>query len=35
MKIISADDRLAARRGVKGLIVGPAGVGKTSTRNYS
>ena len=30
MKIISADDRLAERRGVKALIAGPAGVGKTS-----
>ena len=30
MKIISADKRLAERRGVKALIVGPAGVGKTS-----
>ena len=30
MKIISADERLAEARGVKMLIVGPAGVGKTS-----
>jgi AAA domain-containing protein len=30
MKIISADERLAERRGVKALIVGPPGVGKTS-----
>jgi hypothetical protein len=30
VKIISADQRLAERRGVKALIVGPAGVGKTS-----
>jgi hypothetical protein len=30
MKIITADERLAERRGVKALIVGPAGVGKTS-----
>jgi hypothetical protein len=30
MKIISADDRLAERRGVKALIVGTTGVGKTS-----
>jgi hypothetical protein len=30
MKIISADERLAERRGVKMLIVGPTGVGKTS-----
>jgi AAA domain len=30
MKIISADERLAERRGVKALIVGPSGVGKTS-----
>jgi hypothetical protein len=30
MKIISATQRLAERRGVKVLIVGPAGVGKTS-----
>ena len=30
MKIISADERLAERRGAKGLIVGPTGVGKTS-----
>jgi AAA domain len=30
LKIISADQRLAERRGVKALIVGPSGVGKTS-----
>jgi len=30
MKIITADERLAEPRGVKALIVGPAGVGKTS-----
>jgi hypothetical protein len=30
MKIISADERLAEPRGVKMLIVGPTGVGKTS-----
>jgi hypothetical protein len=30
MKIISADERLAERRGVKALVVGPTGVGKTS-----
>jgi hypothetical protein len=30
MKIISADERLAERRGAKLLIVGPTGVGKTS-----
>jgi hypothetical protein len=30
MKIISADQRLAERRGVKALIVGPTGIGKTS-----
>jgi hypothetical protein len=30
MRIISADERLAGRRGVKALIVGPSGVGKTS-----
>jgi hypothetical protein len=30
MQIISADERLAERRGVKALIVGPSGVGKTS-----
>ena len=30
MQIISADQRLAERRGVKALIVGPAGVGKTT-----
>jgi AAA domain len=30
MKIISADERLAERRGAKILIVGPTGVGKTS-----
>jgi hypothetical protein len=30
MKIIGADERLAERRGVKALIVGPTGVGKTS-----
>ena len=30
MKIIGADQRLAEPRGVKALIVGPTGVGKTS-----
>jgi hypothetical protein len=30
MKIISADQRLSEKRGVKALIVGPPGVGKTS-----
>src|SRR5215831_2893923 len=30
MKIISADERLAERRGVKALIIGPSGVGKTT-----
>jgi AAA domain len=30
MKIISADERMAEQRGVKMLIVGPTGVGKTS-----
>src|SRR5262245_42152321 len=30
MKIIGADERLAESRGVKALIVGPPGVGKTS-----
>jgi AAA domain len=30
MMIIGADERLAERRGVKALIVGPTGVGKTS-----
>jgi hypothetical protein len=30
MRIISADERLAEHRGVKALIVGPSGVGKTS-----
>jgi hypothetical protein len=30
MRIISADVRLAEKRGVKALIVGPSGVGKTS-----
>src|SRR5690606_25628644 len=30
MKIISADERLAQKAGIKGIIVGPAGIGKTS-----
>lgn len=30
MKIISADERMKENRGVKALIVGPAGVGKTT-----
>lgn len=30
MKIISADERLAQKSGIKGIIVGPAGIGKTS-----
>lgn len=29
-KIITADERMAAPRGVKALLVGPAGIGKTS-----
>jgi hypothetical protein len=29
-RIITADERLAERRGVKALIIGPSGVGKTS-----
>jgi ATPase subunit of ABC transporter with duplicated ATPase domains len=30
MKIITADQRLAERRGAKILVVGPTGIGKTS-----
>lgn len=30
MKIISASERLANKAGIKGIIVGPAGIGKTS-----
>lgn len=30
MKIVSADERLANKAGIKGIIVGPAGIGKTS-----
>ncbi|EPR09780.1 hypothetical protein M527_06535 [Sphingobium indicum IP26] len=30
MKIISADERLANKAGIKGIILGPAGIGKTS-----
>src|SRR5215469_12722718 len=30
LKIITTDERLAERRGVKAPIVGPSGVGKTS-----
>lgn len=30
MKIITADERLAQKSGIKGIIVGPAGIGKTS-----
>lgn len=30
MKIITADQRLANKAGIKGIIVGPAGIGKTS-----
>jgi len=30
MKIIDADERLAEPRGIKALIVGPTGVGRTS-----
>lgn len=30
MKIISADERLAQRAGIKGIIIGTAGIGKTS-----
>ena len=29
MQIISADERLAEKRGAKVLVVGPTGVGKT------
>ena len=30
MRIISAEERLAEKRGAKILLVGPSGVGKTS-----
>ncbi len=30
LPIISADQRLAERRGVKGVLVGKSGIGKTS-----
>ena len=30
MQIISATERLANKAGIKGIIVGPAGIGKTS-----
>jgi hypothetical protein len=30
MKIISADERLQNRAGIKGILLGPAGIGKTS-----
>lgn len=30
MKIISADERLSNKAGIKGIILGPAGIGKTS-----
>lgn len=30
MKIISADERLKQKTGIKGIIIGPAGIGKTS-----
>ena len=30
MKIISADERMAEKRGAKVLIIGPTGIGKTS-----
>ena len=30
MKIITADERLAQKAGIKGIILGPAGIGKTS-----
>lgn len=30
MKIIGADERLSNKSGIKGIIVGPAGIGKTS-----
>ena len=30
MQIITADERLANKSGIKGIIVGPAGIGKTS-----
>ncbi len=29
-RIITADERLAQNRGVKGVITGPSGIGKTS-----
>ena len=35
MKIIGADERLAEKRGAKILIVGPAGVGKTSSAAHA
>ena len=30
LRIITADERLAQNRGVKGVITGPSGIGKTS-----
>lgn len=30
LRIISADERLAERRGIKGVLAGPSGIGKTS-----
>ena len=30
LKIVTADERLAERRGIKGVITGPSGIGKTS-----
>jgi ABC-type sugar transport system ATPase subunit len=29
-KIITADERLAEKRGIKAIILGPSGIGKTS-----
>ncbi len=30
LKIITADERLAQNRGIKGVITGPSGIGKPS-----
>ncbi len=30
LRIITADERLAQNKGIKGVIIGPSGIGKTS-----
>ena len=35
LPIITADQRLAERRGIKGVLVGKSGIGKTSFQSFA